>query len=242
MSRTPPSGTGSGPTTVCYLFEVTFNDGVADVLVRLTTAAEPVTADADGDGSAETYEAAGQLLEWGGESETSDRRGQGTTLRLGGVDQSIMATLLSNNFRGRSVRIWRAEGDPSTGTWSTWLVHRGLQLEDYEVREQVPDDPKQPVTAVIETRSTSRLVHLQDTNAVKTNRRSHEAMLRRAGLAGDDTGMFYTQQLPGRIFWGSDAPDPALTGENAGASAGTGGGPSRGGGRGGVGNGFKRAF
>jgi hypothetical protein len=230
MTRTAPSGTSKSPVTVCYLMELVFLDGAAEVIVRLTTAAEPVTTDADGDGSAETYDAAGQLLEWGGESETSDRRGQGTRIQLGGVDQSIIADLMAYEFRGQRVRIWRAEGDPSTGTWSTWLVHRGLQLDDYEIREDVPDDPNNPTTAVIETRSVSRMAALQATNAVKTNERSHNAMLSRAGVATGDTGMFYTKQLPGRVFWGSEAPDPALSGENAGGSAGTSGGSGGGGG------------
>lgn len=230
MTRSPaPGDTGREATTVVYLFEVVFHDGSSEQVVRLTSASQPVTTDADGDGSAETYEAAGKLLEWGGERETSDERGQGTPIRMSGVEQSIVSTLLQNDFRGRRVRVWRATGDPSAGTWSTTLVHRGLQLDDYEVREEHPEDANDPVTSRVETRSTSRLAALEATNAVETNRRSHEAMLSRAGVSGDDTGLFYTRQLPGRVFWGSEQPDEATSGRNAGASAGTRGGSGGGG-------------
>lgn len=241
MTRTPPSGTGEH-ATLTFLVELLYYDGANDVYVRLTTASQPITYDADGDGTAETYEAAGQLLEWGGERETTDQRGQGTRLKMSGVDQSIISTLMHNDFRGRRCRIWRASLDPSSGNVTeAYLVHRGLQLEDYEIREHVPEDAQDPVTAEITTRSTSRMVALEATNAVKANKRSHNAMLARAGLATGDTGLFYTTQLPGRIFWGTDQPDEALSGANAGASAGTAGG-SGGGGWTGGGGGPKRAF
>lgn len=230
MPRSPaPSGTDRDTETVVYLFEVVFHDGTSEVFVRLTTASQPVTVDADGDGSAETYDAAGKMLEWGGEKETEDERGQGTPLRMNGVDRSIISTLLQNDFRGRRVRVWRARWNTSTSSWDTDLVHRGLQLDDYEIREDVPEQENQPITARVETRSTSRMAALQATNAVEANRRSHEAMLSRAGVSGDDTGLFYTKQLPGRIFWGSEQPDEATSGRNAGASAGTMGGGGSGG-------------
>lgn len=226
MTRTPPSGTGAASTTVAYLFEVVFYDSAADAeeIVRVTNFNHPIDVDADGDGTVETYEAAGDLLRWGGESETSDERGQGTALEFSGVDRAILDKLMTRDFRGRRVRVWRAEGDRSTGAWSTWLVHRGLQLDDYKIRERVPEEDQGEVTAKISTRSTSRMFALQATNAVRANVRSHHAMLVRAGVSSpSDTGQQYVKQLPGRHFWGSEEPDRAADGSGDGATAGTGG-------------------
>lgn len=233
MPRTPPSGHDESGVKVVYLAEVVFWDGSSEVVVRVASAKQDVVIDADGDGSDETYDGVGDFLSWGPHVENTDRRGQGVALELSGVDPSIIATLLQNDFRGRRVRIWRVRGDPDTGTWTeSWLVHRGLQLEDYRISEQVPDDDDEPITAKIRTRSVARTVGLQGTNAVKANQRSHHAMLERKGVANpSDTGLLYVPQLPGRVFWGSEAPDPALTGGGSGGSAGT-----RGGGGGGEGS------
>ena len=243
MTRTAPQATGQAPgKTIVYLFEIVFHDGSSEQIVRVCSASRPVTHDADGDGSAETYDAAGKLLKWSGERETEEARGQGVRIRLAGVDRSIMSTLLQNDFRGRRVRVWRAVLDQASGSVDeAYLVHRGLQLEDYEIREQVPEDSQDSVTAEIETRSVSRVSALQRSNAVRMNRRSHEAMLARAGVSGDDTGLFYVKQIAGkRIFWGSEQPDGATSGPEAGGSSGGGGGYAGGGGYGGENDGRER--
>lgn len=225
MTRTQPQASGKAPDkAIVYLFEIVFHDGTSEVFTRVCSASRPITHDADGDGTAETYDAAGKLLEWSGERETEESRGQGVRMRLGGVDQSVMSTLLQNDFRGRRVRIWRAVLDKPTGTVDeAMLVHRGLQLEPYEIREKVPEGQDE-VSAEIETRSVSRVNALQRTNAVRTNRRSHEAMLNRAGITEADTGLSYVKQIAGkRIFWGSEAPDPAASGDGGGGGGGGGG-------------------
>lgn len=225
MSRTPPAGYNVSGTSVIFLLEAIFWDGASDVYVRLCSATQDIDYDANGDSVVETYTGAGDFLSWGPAQETTDRRGQGVELVFSGVSTTVMATLLGNYFKGRAVRIWRATGDPAAGTIDeAWLVHRGLQLSDYEIQQNVPEDPSQPITCTISTRSTSRMAMLQRVNTVKTNMRSHNSMLDRAGLATGDTGLFYTKQLPGRVFWGTEAPDGALSGQNAGGSGGTGGG------------------
>lgn len=222
MARTAPSGASDERTTAVWLVEVVFWDGSSEVVLRMTTANEDITVDADGDSTPETYTGAGDFLEWDSVTEDSDRRAQGVRFKLSGVDTTVMSTHLNNDFRGRRLRLWRAKLDPSTGQVDeTYLYHRGVQLADYEIAEHVPEEG--PATAVISTRSVSSLSEIQTTNAVRTNERSHNAMLARAGVTTGDTFFQHTPNLPGRIFWGTEAPDPALTGENDGGSAGTGG-------------------
>lgn len=236
MTRTPPSGHDESGVTVVYLLEAVFWDGSSEVFVRLASGKDAITHDANGDGADETYDAAGDFLSWGPQIESTDKRGQGTQVEFSGVDLSIMATLMQNDFRGRRLSIWRARLNRSTGAVDdVFLLHRGKQLEDYVIEEEVPEGEDEEVTAKIRTRSVSPMVALQGTNAVKANQRSHHAMLVRGGISNPtDTGLLYVPQLPGRVFWGSEAPDSALDGSGGGGSAGTkGGGGGTEGGRGG---------
>lgn len=81
-----------------HLIEAEFSGGT----LRFTTGAQDVSW------NGQTWTAIGGRLEIGAVSEDADLRGQGTELVLSAVDQAILATLLSNNYRGRPLRIWRA--------------------------------------------------------------------------------------------------------------------------------------
>lgn len=220
MTRTVSGGeaTESGVEGV-WLLEVVFWDGSSEVVLRFTTADDHLTVDADGDSTAETYTGAGDFLDWSSVRETGESRAQGTRVTMSGIDTTVMSPLLNNDFRGRRLRLWRARVEDGAVT-DTRLVHRGVQLEDYEIEEKRPEDGTPTVT--ISTRSVSRLAAMQTTNEVRTNERSHNAMLARAGVTTGDTFFQHVPALPSRIFWGTEAPDPALTGENDGGSAGTG--------------------
>lgn len=223
MTRTLSGGeTSESGVEVVWLMESVFWDGTSEVILRFTTAADDLTVDADGDGTAETYTGGvGDFLSWGGATETQDQRAQGTEVKFSGVSTDVMSTLLNNDFRGRRMRIWR--GQVSGGdVVDTRLAWRGKQLEDYTIEEQRPDDEEKPITVEITTRVVSPVAALQSTNAVYTTTQSHDAMLARAGLSVGDTAYRY---LPGldRFFWGSEAPASATDGTNDGSTAGSGG-------------------
>lgn len=225
MTRTLSGGESeeSGVEAV-WLLEAVFWDGSSEQILRFATAGDDVEVDADGDGSPETYEGAGDLKGFGPvASETQDRRAQGTRIELSGVDTVVMSTLLENDFRGRRMRVWRARIEDGAVS-DTRLVHRGVQLEDYEIREERPDSPDeddQAPTITITTRSVSRVAAMQGRNAVQATVASHNAMLARAGESTGDSFFRYLPNL-GRFFWGSEATASATDGSNDGSSAGGG--------------------
>lgn len=224
MTRTLSGGeTSESGIQAVWLMELVFWDTStsSEVIHRLTTAPEDIDADPDGGGT-ETYTGAGDFIKWGGAQETSDQRAQGTRIQLSGVDTVIMSALLNNRFHGRRIRIWRARIEDGAVT-DTRLAHRGVQLEDYEIEGQRPEEEGEPATAAISTRSVSRLAALQRANPVRATRSSHDAMLARAGLSVGDTAFKYLPNL-GRFFWGSEAPASATDGSSDGSSAGSGAG------------------
>jgi hypothetical protein len=172
-----------------HLLEITFSGGP----IRLTTGTQQITW------NAVNWQAVGGLLEFGGVEETADQRAQGVELRLSGVDQTIIAALLSSNQRGRTVRIWRAALDPVLGTVkdSPLLLFEGLQLEGYAVQE---DRDHKGGTVSIRTRVVGYLA-LERVRGIVANLVSHQHH-----FAGD---LFFqhTASLGRRmIYWGTRAP------------------------------------
>lgn len=237
LSASEVSHAEADRTGSCHLLEVTFWDGSAEKYVRVTDAGWDldVTHDFDGDGSDETltFVAGGDLVELGSVDERADSS-SGVRIGMSGLDSSIISTLLQNHFRGQFVRLWKAKLDAATGDpTDVVLLHRGMQMSDYQWREMADsENPEDSGDGVLSTKSASRLEALQATNAVRTQEPSHNAALDRAGLSTGNTHYQMVPKLPGRIFWGTDEPDPATTGENDGGSAGTGGGGGGGGGGG----------
>lgn len=110
-----------------HLLEFTFSGGA----VRLNTGAQ------DLDWNGFTWEAVGGLLQFGGVQETSDMSSQGVDVQLSGVDQTVLSVLMTNAFRGRQAKIYRAHLDRATGLVvdSPLLLFQGLQLSPYTVEE-----------------------------------------------------------------------------------------------------------
>lgn len=213
--------------TVVYLLELKFWTGSSETEVRLATAGDDINADPDGTGEV-TFQGSGGWLSWGGAQETARERAQGTRIRLSGVEQTIISALLNNSFRGREARIWRATVTDGSVS-DTLLIFRGRQLGDYSITE-TPGSHEGPATVDIETRVRSRLADLRQSKPVRTNQRSHNAMLARAGLSTGDTYFQNVPNLPGRrIFWGTNAPDEATTSGGGAGPRGGGGGGGRGG-------------
>lgn len=82
-----------------HLLELQFSGGT----VYFTTGV------ADVEWNGHTWVAIGGALAIGAVQETHDPDAQATELQLGGVDQSVIAVILSELSRGRQVNIWRAQ-------------------------------------------------------------------------------------------------------------------------------------
>lgn len=170
--------------------------------VRLATTPLPISWDGH------TWEAIGGSLGFGEVVESTDLSGHGTAITLSGVDQSIIATVLTNHVRGRMAVIYLAHFDPAT--WQLvedpLEIYRGFQNEPYQIDESRGTEDLQPGTVTVSTKIVSRLAELGQTRAVRSNVHSHREMLRRAGLTGDDLLDTFFRTVPELvnrpIYWG----------------------------------------
>lgn len=172
-----------------HLLEFQFSGGA----IRLTTATQQITWNAF------NWLAVGGLLEFGGVEETADQRSQGVELRLAGVDQTIVAALLGQNQRGRTVRIWRAALDQALGTVkdAPYLLFEGLQLEGYQVQE---DRDHKGGSVSIQTRVVGYLA-VERIRGIVANLVSHQHHF------NGDLFFQHTASLGSRmIYWGTRAP------------------------------------
>ncbi len=143
-----------------------------------------------------TWAAIGGLLELGGVEETADAKGQGIDVRLSGVDQTVLAALLNNSYRGRDVRIYRAHLDRTTGEIieDPYLLVQGLQLSPYTVDEETDRDGG---TVRITTRI-SGYFGMERVRGIQTNAMSHQHH-----FAGD-TFFQHTASLTNvKLRWGT---------------------------------------
>lgn len=111
-----------------HLLEFTFSSGT----VRLSTGAQDLSW------NSQMWEAVGGLLSFGGVEETNDMRSQGVEVSISGVDQTVLSSLLNNSYRGRTVKIYRAHLNRSTGklVGDPLLLFQGLQVSPYNVEEE----------------------------------------------------------------------------------------------------------
>lgn len=177
-----------------HLFQIESSGGTT----RFATTAQNISWDS------QTWVAIGGMLVFSSAEETPDPSGQGVELTLSGVDQTFIAILLNNNFRGREVRIWLAHFTESLQITADPLeIFRGRQLSDYRITETRPASPDQPGTVEIRTRVQSHLAILRSSQAVLCTEHSHNDMLKRAGLSTGDTFMRNLIAIAGRpIKWG----------------------------------------
>ncbi len=114
------------------------------------------TGSRDLDWSGLTWVAVGGALAIGPVEESDDLKGAGVDLVLSGVNQTIASTLLSQQYRGRSMQVWQALLDPVSGqVVDTIELFNGLQLGNYEVKEEAQRG--RPTTSTIQTRGRHRL-------------------------------------------------------------------------------------
>lgn len=205
MSRSLNSPVDNERSEYVYLFDIEYSGGT----IYLNTGSTDI------DYGGNTYVAASGTLIHDSIEETSDRKAQQVRLQLWGVDQSIISTILSENFRGRSVVIRLLHIDPDTGVIGTPdELFIGKQNGDYTVRENRDETGAVTGTVTVETRIKSAIGSLYNTNSVRSNVLSHQEMLRRAGISPTNDTMF--ERVPDlvatSISWGVPVPHQSIGG------------------------------
>ena len=157
-----------------------------------------------------TWVGIGGVLGIGDIEEKDDGSSTGTTLTLSGVDQTLIATILTNHVRGREAVIYLVHFDSSWAIVSDPLeLFRGFLNGKFDVREHRDTEGNRAGTVTINTRIASRLDELGQVRAVRTNLHSHRDMLRRAGLASSylaDAFFQFVPELVNRpIYWANRA-------------------------------------
>lgn len=157
-----------------------------------------------------TWQAVGGGLEIGGVEESGDLKGQGVDIVLAGVDLSLISTLLSQEYRGRTLDVWQAILDQTLGTVvETIKLFDGLQLDSFQVEERI--EHGRPLSATIRTRGQHRLSKAEF-RGIRSNVHSHQQYF------PGDTFFSHAPSLTDVItFWG---PQPIRLGSGGGGSGG----------------------
>lgn len=193
-----------------WLLEINTSGGVT----RLSTA--PVDIDALG----ETWTGLGGTLELAPEQEESpDFDAQSLELKLSAVDQTILAAILNNNYRGREFILYFGTLDVALGTLvdTPLEAFRGLLNDPWEFSENPEAATGGPGTAEIRTRVRGELSAGGGVREIRTNVSSHNAALERAGETAGDT---FFQHVPGlenrTIAWGRESVNLGSSGGGTG--------------------------
>lgn len=205
MTRVLNSTVGAERSEYIWMYRLEYSGGS----VYLNSGSRDVSFEGN------NYVAAKGILQHDSISETGDRRAQQVTLRLYGVEQSILSTILSNNFRGRRAWIYLAHYNPDTGVLGTPdLLFVARQNGDYKVTEERNAEGELTGTVSVETQLVSALGSLEHTNSVRANPISHQEMLRRAGVTPTNDTFF--ERVPSlveaQITWGIFVANPGRPG------------------------------
>ena len=219
MTRTFNSPISDQRGEFTYLYEIHSSNAGTPEILRLTNSNADITA------LTFTWTAVGAMLGHSAANETRDQKAQGVELSLYGLDQTIIAQIQNNQFRGQLIVIYLLHFDPDTGVQDTPdLVFQGRQNGDYRVTEtRDPENMETGGLVTVTTRISADLSQVNTKVSTRTNVHSHEEMLRRSGVVSPDDKFFnrVLSLVNKEIFWGTDAP---YTGGNLGGGVGGNGG------------------
>lgn len=201
MARTLNSPVADQRAEMVYLYEIEHSGGT----LRLTNASADITA------LTFTWTAVGGALAHGAAAESPDRRSQGMSLELYGVDQTITQQVQNNQFRGYPITIYILFYDPTTGVQDTPdIIFRGRQNADYTGKETREfDNQETGGTSTLATRISADLASINARVSVRCNVHNHEEMLRRSGVVAPDDKFFsrVASLMDKEIFWGTVNPE-----------------------------------
>jgi len=198
------TATESDSSYSIYLIRIGYWDGANVQEVLLTSA--PIDLSVDVGGGAETWIGTGLLMNVSDITDSADMDASGVNIVFDGVNQTIIAILMGNQFRGQPIEIYKAWFDASDGAvlGSPALLFDGFQLDPYTISETSTDEPD---AVSVTTRATNRLTSLRNENVVLTNPTSHLNYLVRGGLS-DTTANFWilVPEIDGlQQFWGESS-------------------------------------
>ncbi len=147
-----------------HFIELAFSGGTQ----RLSTGTVDMSWDS------QTWDAIGGALGVNAVTESSDLSAGGVELTLSGVDQTILALLLSQFYIGRTVRVWLVHLSGGAVVADPVLIFAGYMNGGWTVRDVRPNEGSGTVT--ITGRVVSRLADLDLRRGIQTNVTSHQAV------------------------------------------------------------------
>lgn len=170
MSRTLTAGIqtaiADAGAEFTHLIELVFSGGVQRLSMGSTSLSW----------NGRTWTATKGALAFGHAKESSDLSAGAIELTLSGVDQSIIAILLSQHYLARSVKVWRAHLNTAAGTVisSPIPLFSGYMNGGYTVKDVRPIEGHG--TCTITLRCTDQLARLEERRGFQTNETSHQAV------------------------------------------------------------------
>ncbi len=172
--------------------------------VRVWTGLGPTTATMPGE-SSQTWDGVGDLGSIDAVRESADGRQNGVNITLSGVDNDLLGSVLTENYQGRSAKMWVVFFDSSYA---------------------IVDDPVQFFGGIMDVMSTAD----GDPNGIITVQcESREAQLRRPSVSfltnqeqqrlfPGDLFLGFVQELQSKeILWGVPSPAGAIPGSSGGS-------------------------
>ena len=189
-----------------YLVRLTYWNGSSQTETKFTDA--PMDLSVDVGGGLETWIGTGLLMSVSDVTEGSDMDVGGLDLVFDGVNQTVIAIIMSNDFRGQPISVYKVWINASDGTvaGTPALLFSGYQNDPYTICESSTDESD---AVSVSTRATNRLTATRSENVVLTNPEGHLSYIQRSGLT-DFTANFWVlvPQISGlEIYWGELNPN-----------------------------------
>ncbi len=168
--------------------------------VRLTTAGKALQATTAEDGTV-LWSAMGGLLTIGAVEEKPDLAGSGMDLTVSGVDQTVLALILGDQYRGRLARAYEVMiGDDGHVVGLPLLTCKGRMNGSWKVRQHRAQRTGAS-TVTISTKITDLAADLEHVSGIQMNEGSHQLY-----YAGD-TGLANVVTLANRVvYWTGTNP------------------------------------
>lgn len=142
----------------------------------------------------DTYTGTGNLLQISEVEETSDLSARGATLRLNGIDNTIITYALTEDYQGRLVTIYLGIGTETVEVFSGFMDQM-----------KVTDSGD---SSTIELTVESRLIGLERPSNRRYTEESHQSVRASKSLSGDDSIFRWVTKLQDKqIVWGRAVED-----------------------------------
>jgi len=150
--------------TIIHFIELVTSGGTT----RLTTAPVDISWDS------QTWSGIGGVLLFSVATESSDGRQSGVEIEISAVDQTVIAAILNNHFRGRSIKIWMGHIDSNGDVIADpVLLFGGFQNAGWRMAE-MRDEEGGGGVASVSTRAVPRTAELSQSSGIKCNITSHQ--------------------------------------------------------------------